>query len=79
MQLFGYREHKKTAGKMPVKAYLLRNLLLSQRSKEPMIFSKKQFENVEIIMHIADDKQRNCLAICGKVESFYKRANEGIK
>jgi len=40
MQLFGYREREKKAGKMPVKAYLLRILLLSQRSKEPMIFSK---------------------------------------
>lgn len=30
-------------------------------------------------MHIVDDKQSNCLAICGKVESFYKRANEDIK
>lgn len=30
-------------------------------------------------MHMEDDKQSNCLTICGKVESFYKRTNEDMK
>lgn len=27
-------------------------------------------------MHIADDKQSNCLRVCKKAKSFFKRANE---
>lgn len=27
-------------------------------------------------MHIADDKQSNCLTVCKKVKSFFKTANE---
>lgn len=68
--MFGYREQEKKAGMMSIKAHSLRNLLLSQRSKEHMIFSKNWIESDEIIMHIADDKQSNCLRVCKKVKSF---------
>lgn len=79
MQFFGYREQEKKAAKMLLKSYLLRLLLLSQDQRNPWSSAKIQIESDEIIMHIADDKQSNCLAICGKVESFHKRANEDIK
>lgn len=74
MQLFGYREQERKAGKVPIKTYWefyfhledQRNLGSSARI---------QIESDEITMHIVDDKQNNCLTICGKGENFCERAN----
>lgn len=40
--------------------------------RNPGSSARIQIDSDEIIMHIADDKQSNWLAICGKVESFVR-------
>lgn len=77
MQLFGYREQERKAGNMPIKTYWEFYFYLEDQ-RNPGSSARIQIESDEITMHIADDKQSNCLAICGKVESFCERENEDI-
>lgn len=77
MQLFRYREQERKAGKVPIKTYWEFYFHLKDQTI-PGSSARIQIESDEIIMHIVDDKQNNCLAICGKVEIFCERVNEDI-